>query len=242
MKPITVDLRDLQVPIQWPETIIINGQYAQDLFVVAMTQGKMNGTWLEIGCGHSMGGGTNTLCLEKYFQWNGISIDSGEAWDVAYSNGNLDLVPLSQEWASNRPAVNFIQTDALELDYKTFPKRIDYLQIDIDSPEQSLLLLKKVTRDINFSVITFEHDVHITKNPIKPLDKKNCEQYYLARSQSREWLQDLGYQMVVGNVHGCEDWWIDPKIISLSAEYQSNKSWISWQNILINHDARQSYY
>ena len=65
-------------------------------------------------------------------------------------------MPLSQEWALTRPAANFIQTDALELDYKTFPNHIDYLQIDIDSPEQSLLLLKKVTKDINFAVITFE--------------------------------------------------------------------------------------
>ena len=49
-------------------------QAGQDLFVVAMTQGKENGTWLEIGCAWPITS-NNTYLLEKKFGWSGISID-----------------------------------------------------------------------------------------------------------------------------------------------------------------------
>lgn len=49
-------------------------QAGQDLFVVAMTQGIQNGTWLEIGCGKPIGS-NNTYLLEKRLGWSGISID-----------------------------------------------------------------------------------------------------------------------------------------------------------------------
>lgn len=49
-------------------------QGGQDLFVVAMTQGKHNGTWLEIGCGDPIRI-NNTYLLEKRFNWSGTSID-----------------------------------------------------------------------------------------------------------------------------------------------------------------------
>lgn len=49
-------------------------QAGQDLFVVAMTQGKPEGTWLELGCGHPVSS-NNTYLLEKRLGWSGISID-----------------------------------------------------------------------------------------------------------------------------------------------------------------------
>jgi len=49
-------------------------QSGQDLLVVALTQGKRNGKWLEIGAGHPIAG-NNTWLLEKYFGWQGDSID-----------------------------------------------------------------------------------------------------------------------------------------------------------------------
>lgn len=49
-------------------------QAGQDLFAVAMTQGKQAGTWLEIGCGDPIRS-NNTYLLEKRLGWNGISID-----------------------------------------------------------------------------------------------------------------------------------------------------------------------
>ena len=49
-------------------------QAGQDLFVVAMLQGKTNGTFLEIGCTHPISG-NNTWLLEKFFNFTGDSID-----------------------------------------------------------------------------------------------------------------------------------------------------------------------
>ncbi len=49
-------------------------QSGQDLLVVALTKGKKNGKWLEIGAGHPIVG-NNTWLLEKYFGWHGDSID-----------------------------------------------------------------------------------------------------------------------------------------------------------------------
>ena len=49
-------------------------QAGQDLFVIAMTQGRRGGTWLEIGCGDPIRS-NNTYLLEKRFGWYGISID-----------------------------------------------------------------------------------------------------------------------------------------------------------------------
>jgi len=49
-------------------------QAGQELFVIAMTQGRRNGTWLEIGCGDPIRS-NNTYLLEKRFGWTGTSID-----------------------------------------------------------------------------------------------------------------------------------------------------------------------
>ena len=77
--PIIIDLKNLKLPIYGLDPVPIYGTDCQDLFVIAMTQGKKNGTYLEIGCGWPSGGGTNTYALEKTFGWSGVSIDSGRA-------------------------------------------------------------------------------------------------------------------------------------------------------------------
>ena len=52
-------------------------QIYQDLFVLSMTDGKMNGTYLEIGSGDPVYG-NNTYLLEQNYNWSGISIDINE--------------------------------------------------------------------------------------------------------------------------------------------------------------------
>jgi hypothetical protein len=69
-----------------------------------------------------------------------------------------------------------------------------------------------ITQQKRFAVITFEHDAW-TGTP-EALD---------ARQHSREWLQDLGYELVIndvgveprmpkdqGRMTYFEDWWVDP--------------------------------
>jgi len=235
MTPITVNLESLKLPIYGMDPVTVYGQFYQDLFVIAMTQGKQNGTYLEIGCGWPAGGGTNTFALETAFGWSGVSIDSGRDYNLAnITNGHS----LAEDWKHHRPNANFVQADATALDYSSFPKYFDYLQVDIDPAVQSLSVLKKITEHIRFSVITFEHDYQMITSPDPEfrrefIDNKN----HLVRMQSREYLESLGYVMVIPNINNAEDWWVDPKIIPMNVidayatpvSYKSN----SWNHSLL---------
>ena len=46
------------------------------------------------------------------------------------------------------------------LQEKNYPKQIDYLSLDIDPPQQTLLALTRMPIDVRFSVITFETDFY----------------------------------------------------------------------------------
>lgn len=59
-------------------------QAGQDLFVVAMLQGKRNGTFLEIGGGNPVKG-NNTWLLEKFFNFTGDSIDIACSVEVYFN-------------------------------------------------------------------------------------------------------------------------------------------------------------
>ena len=59
---------------------LAKGQAAQDLFVIAMTQGQRQGTWLELGAWQPIGG-SNTYLLETRYDWSGVSIDK---WDFSH--------------------------------------------------------------------------------------------------------------------------------------------------------------
>lgn len=175
-------------------------QAGQDLFVIAMTQGKRQGTWLEIGCGtpdyHN-----NTYLLEKQLGWSGISIDiSAEGYGVPNS------------WERFRPRGQLVIADACTIDYSQFAPSFDYLQVDVATPLQNLEVLDRVIKTQRFAVITYEHDAY------------SCGDGMTSRARSRELLTAAGYDLVVGDVwcpkdtHAgspeqdtyFEDWWVDP--------------------------------
>lgn len=180
-------------------------QAAQDFFVVAMTQGKINGTWLEFGAGDPVQG-NNTFLLEKKLNWSGISIEIQSPTHEA-----------EKIWDS-RQRTKFIKMDALEFDLPRNKSPIDYLQMDIDSPEQPTLLSNTLEKQ-RFSVITYETDWF-------RLDENSLRQ----TTESRQILKDHGYVMVVNGVT-CypnqgqtvegrpiifEDWWVDPQTVDNS--------------------------
>lgn len=178
-------------------------QAGQDLFVIAMTQGRRDGTWLEIGCcNHEYE--SNTWFLETHFGWSGVSMD------LPSIEPGGDVM-----WQKFRPRARHIEHDATAFDFSTLPDRFDYLQIDIVPPENNLWVLAKVLRYQRFAVITFEHDAY---------GQDGCSR--AARNISRELLAGAGYQMVIGDVQlpetlrfmpDCdfefEDWWVDPQQI-----------------------------
>lgn len=233
-----------------------NSQAGQDLFVVAMMQGKKNGNFLELGAGHSKDG-NNTYLLEKSFHWSGTSVDiknqntisnynfkKKQFWSKFYDDvkdprwpdnpqslNDLPCViqdeivnvhqynlycPEFLEWHSDRPLTNFVEHDALTLDYSFLPEKIDYLQVDIDPPISHLTILDIVLQKTKFAVITFEHDLW-----------RQTDEVRYVRSESRKILKHHGYDLVVNDVtiepdkrSGIgddpiyfEDWWANPEMV-----------------------------
>jgi len=177
-------------------------QASQDLFVIAMTQGKSQGTWVEFGANDPVQG-SNTYKLEKNLDWSGISVDIRHP------------LPFQQRIWAQRKNTKFLIADAVTMDLPAEQKRYDYLSVDIDDIRQ-LDLLEKHCANCRFSVITYETDYF-------RLDDTSEKQTRL----SRKILTDLGYVLVVNGVtcYPClgwtndnrpivfEDWWVDPTAI-----------------------------
>ena len=176
-----------------------HSQSWQDIFVLTMLDGKRNGTYLELGASDPIYM-NNTYLLSSIFGWKGISIDF-----------RSELLSL---WGNHRSKDNLQILNAWEIDYtellKELPSQIDYLQVDLDETS-SLPILKKLPHSTTrFSVITFETDIFAGHVEVQ--------------KQSREFLLDLGYQLLIDNVavrnyptstwEPFEDWYIDPAVIN----------------------------
>jgi len=165
-------------------------QAYQDMFVLSMLDGKLNGTYLELGacfprcC-------SNTYILEKQFAWTGVSFEIDEE-RTNYFNEQRDNV--------------CIAADATTYDYSSLnlPEQVDYAQFDCDPADVTLKCLKQVLlSNHRFSVITFETDVYANGTSVQ--------------REQQEILNSLGYQLVAMNIK-CEgaifeDWWVDPTVV-----------------------------
>lgn len=171
-----------------------HSQSFQDLFVLAATQGRTQGTYVEIGSAEPFYG-NNTALLEQQFGWRGISVD--------FNKHKVDQFAVHRD----NPV---ICADATAIDYgqwfesMNMPMHIDYLQLDCDPPDTTYKILTKIPFDAyKFAVITFEHD-HYCHPDI--------------RDQSRDYLHSQGYRLVVSDVaynkfHSYEDWWVHPDLV-----------------------------
>ena len=163
----------------------------QDRFVVAVLDGKKNGTYVEVG-GYLPIEWSNTFMLEKEFGWTGISLELFEKF--------------SSQWNGLR-SNPCITCDATTVDLNSLidennlPKVIDFLQLDIDPASSTFKVLENIDFDKHsFRIITFEHDVY------------RCEDTIEIRNKSREILKGYGYTLLIPDVsHGdlkFEDWYI----------------------------------
>ena len=109
-------------------------QVGQESFVMNMLEWKRNGFYVEVGAWNSTHL-SNTYCLETDYGSDGIS---------------FEIEPdRAEEFNSNR--VNHcIVDDATKCDYKKYlddikaPEQIDYLQLDIDPPQNTYMALQQV--------------------------------------------------------------------------------------------------
>jgi hypothetical protein len=178
---------------------IIDELYAgeqQDIFVLSILGTENKGTFVDIGCcyyGHENGHlvRSNSALLEKY-NWTGIGID---------------LQNFNEKFKQDRPNTNFIQTNALDINYKEIfkqnkmPNVIDYLSIDLDGEGLAFSCLQKVLNSgYEFKIATIEHDAYrgMVESDTKP---------------TRLLMQQYGY-VLVRECNIIEDFWVNPNYIS----------------------------
>jgi len=190
-----------KLKVTFPKSNKIERNYSeafQDIFVLLATNGKRNGTFVEVGTGYSVYG-NNTYLLEKEFDWNGISLDVVEEFVDRYNH--------------NRTSKGLLK-DATTVDYSELfktsglPENIDYLQLDCEPPSITYKALENIPFDeYKFAVITYEHDYYSDSDKIY-------------RTLSRELLTNNGYKLIVGNVSPregviFEDWWVHPDLVNI---------------------------
>jgi hypothetical protein len=155
-------------------------QARQDLFVVAMFEGKTNGTFLELGAGHPVHC-SNCFLLESMFGWGGTSIDTGTCPNAP--------------WETLRSNTTFLETDAITFDYDALSDYFDYLQIDIDNTVSQMEIINRLENK-EFGVVTVEHDIY-----------RNTQENIDFQKFARQAFVDRGYVLLADNVCVDTDWW-----------------------------------
>ena len=190
-------------------------QAYQDYFIIKMTNYKQEGTFLEIGSNHPITH-NNTNLLRTYYNWKGIMVEYDQSFETLYKNNCKNSIYIIDD-ARN---VNYKKL----LDDNNFPKKIDYLQIDLDVNNRSTLdtleLLDRTVFDTyTFATVTFEHDIY-------------AGNFFDTREKSRNIFKNRGYVLVFPDVSvfyegkDCqfEDWYIHPTLIENHNVYTSLKS------------------
>jgi hypothetical protein len=184
-------------------------QIGQDRLVLKYLKNKMNGTFVDVGCGFPKFI-NNTYVLENNFNWNGISVDihmfteeDGTVWD-------------------NCRNTKLILADALTINYSSLfkennlPINIDYLSMDLEPPDLSLECLFKIPFDeYTFNIITFEVD-------------NNREGDNRRISESREFLKSKGYTLIGSICSGQDDVYLHNSLIELTNEFTFFDEDIIW--------------
>ena len=185
---------------KFPGSTLIEKNYSQayqDMFVLAILNGKRNGTYLEIGAQEPFYQ-NNSALLETEFDWKGTSIEIRQ-----------DLCKMFAEQRKNQ----ILCKDATKINYEKLLDEmnvgtdIDYLQVDCEPSKTTFEILTAICFEkYRFAVITYEHDhsVDITSS---------------YRDKSRRFLKSYGYELVVKDVafndeYTFEDWWVHPDLVN----------------------------
>lgn len=170
-----------------------NSRENQDLVILSLFNKKRNGTYVEIGGATPIIDNT-TFLLESEFDWSGISIEYNQnlqsQWHIR-KNPCLCL---------DATTINYDELFALY----NFPDVIDFLQLDIDPPKNTLKALQRINFEkYKFSFVTFEHDYYAGGS--------------YGREESRRIFAHYGYVPLITDVSHrglvFEDWYIHPTTI-----------------------------
>ena len=162
----------------------------QDIYALIVFGKEYKGTYVDIGCRHSVHH-NNTWLLEEY-GWRGLAVD---------------LADHTANWTENRPNTKYMNFSAFDVDYASefetlnMDSPIDFLSIDLESLGDRFKCLKQVIdTGYEFKVITVEHDAY-------------CQDITKEKNLQRGLLKEKGY-ILVKECEVIEDFWINPKYIN----------------------------
>jgi hypothetical protein len=183
----------------------------QDEFVYETLGSPSYGVFVDIGGGcddHTKG--SNSLFFEEK-GWGGIVIDA----DINRIRGRKAKCVAA--FIGDEPGMTPICS---VLNEHSIPNLVDYLSIDIDGKDYYVL---KAFLDggFDFKICTIEHDIY-SGNPEAPCTKSNIFNLMTSRGYVRI-AENVGNRGVRGNLYQgwpYEDWYINPKYITVSNEGQ----------------------
>jgi hypothetical protein len=180
-------------------------QSGQDLFVLAATNNKHHGYFLEIGSNHPSYN-NNSFLLETQYKWKGLMVEYDKSFETSYKTERSNSIYV----INDARLVNYREI----LDSNNFPTNMDYLQIDLDVDNKSTLntleLLEQTVFDkYKFATITFEHDIY-------------SGNFFDTREISRKIFEKRGYLLAFPDVavywngkhQPFEDWYVHPDLVS----------------------------
>ena len=216
---------------KFPGAETIEQNYAaswHDMFILSVLDGKKNGTYVEIG-GSDPIRINNTYLLETQFDWTGVSFEIEQSWVDKYRSVRKNPIVKENAITCDMSAI---------LNEYDMPTHIDYLQVDIEPPSNTLAALKNVPFDeYTFSIIHFEHDFYADNHTHKRVAK-----------EAYDILTERGYKLAVENVGLYEDWYynpdtVDPEIVSnfIKERHDYNMNKFYWGHETVTnfpHDMR----
>jgi len=168
-------------------------KHFQDMFVLAVLNGKKNGYYLEFGSGLPFEA-SNTALLEQEFEWKGLSFDKCSNMCSTFANERKNTVM----------NIDVTQENLRDVFEKNMvPDWVDYLQIDCD--DDSIKVLSKIPfEEYQFGVIHYEHDKYRLGDGGKQAAKK--------------FLETKDYVLIANNIavdetNAYEDWWVHRSLV-----------------------------
>lgn len=188
-------------------------QAGQDLWVVAMTEGKRDGFFLDLGCNSPMTG-NNTYLIESEFGWTGILVDLLPGCETRKGK-------FFQCDAAN-PTAKLIRA------YYEMPKVVDFLSLDVDEhTSEAFSQIPWLPK--RYRVACIEHDSYV-RGPE-------------TRDRIRRVMLAMGYILVCADVGirfpdssspvgPFEDWYADPRLVKAELIQKFMCSGKEWSEIV----------
>jgi hypothetical protein len=190
-------------------TLVSHSQAGQDRFVYALSEGRSQGTFLDVGCSDPMKL-SNTYALEQ-LGWTGVLIDCAP-----------ELAPRIAEKRQSPFVCGKAENIVWPTVLKRLPSIVDYLSFDVDGSAVAVFQAFPWSR-VRFRILTVEHDAYRFGDA--------------PRRVMRAGLAAQGYDLLCPDVmnDGCafEDWWVDPLLVdtAIAARFRTTEA-IDWHVIV----------